>query len=224
MAWLSRFLKSTIGLKIIMGLTGLLLVGFVLMHMLANLQIFISHESLNHYAELLRTWPEALWGARIVLLASVVAHIAAAVVLTKRSRAARPVGYEDRAWLSGTYAVRTMRFGGVIIFFFILYHLAHLTFGIVDPNFVHGDVAANVVRGFQTPIVSAIYIIANIFLGLHLTHGIWSLCRTLGLANPRWDAIAKQAAIGIGLLVALGNISIPVAVLTDFYLNTNLVK
>jgi succinate dehydrogenase / fumarate reductase cytochrome b subunit len=126
--------------------------------------------------------------------------------------------------MQGSYAVRTMRWGGVILLAFIVYHLLHLTVGVVGPEVHHCETVAgvfechaydNLVRGFRQPLVTGFYVLAQLCLGMHLAHGIWSLCRTLGLGNPRFDLIARRIALIIATLVTLGNISIPVAVLTQ---------
>jgi succinate dehydrogenase / fumarate reductase, cytochrome b subunit len=213
MDWLSRFLTSHIGLKIVMALTGMMLVGFVIFHMVGNLQVFLGAESLNHYAEMLGTWPEAKWMARIGLLGAVGAHMASAIALTRRSAGARPQAYGKYQWLNERYAVRTMRLGGLVLFLFIIYHLLHLTAGTVHPSFREGDVYSNVISGFRVWWVSLFYMVAQVFLGLHLAHGVWSMFRTLGLATARWDTLLRRASIGVGAMVAIGNCSIPLAIL-----------
>ena len=213
-----------------MALSGLVLVGFVVGHMLGNLQILLElfgeglgREALNDYAALLQGNKLLLWGARIVLLAAVLAHLYSAWVLTMRSRAARPAGYSQHKWLSGSYAVRTMRWGGVIVLAFIVYHLMHLTVGSeMTPEIRHCEevggalkcyVFENVVRGFSSPGVVIFYVVAQLALGFHLAHGIWSLFRTLGMGNPRFDSIIRKVAAGTAGMVTLGNVIIPVAVL-----------
>lgn len=224
MTWLTQFFRSTIGLKIVMAVSGLALFGFVLGHMAGNLQVFLGAEAINEYGAMLQGQKEILWGARIGLLGMIGAHIYSAVSLTMRSKAARPVAYKTRKWNADTYAVRTMRVGGLILFLFIIYHLLHLTAGTVHPDYVHCsakvggglecDVYHNVVTGFQVWWVSAFYILAQVFLGMHLAHGVWSLCRTLGLNTPRYDTLVRTGARAFGTIVAVGNCSIPLAVLT----------
>jgi len=222
MNWLGRFLLSTIGMKMVMAVSGLMLVGFVIVHMLGNLQIFLGPEALNNYAEALHSNQGILWVARLGLIGAVLAHIGSAVKLTLQSKSARPVRTRKRTWFDQRYAVRTMRWGGVILVAFIIYHLLHLTVGSAHPDYVAcsdnaGELACqvyhNVISGFKVWPVSIFYIVAQIFLGLHLTHGLWSMTRTLGQGNPRWDAPARKIAVAIGLLVFIGNCSIPVAVL-----------
>ena len=223
MNWLKRFLGSTIGLKVIMALSGLALFGFVLGHLAGNLQVFLGREAFNAYAEALQGNQALVWFVRVSLLGIVFAHIGSAVTLTMRSKAARPVGYKSRKWLSGSYAVRTMRFGGLVLLAFIVYHLLHLTVGTVHPDFTHCvpaghgkvdcDAFHNLTVGLRNPAVAGFYIISQLALGMHLAHGVWSMCRTLGLANPRFDGLSRKAAWTFGGLVAAGNISIAVACL-----------
>jgi len=209
------FLDATIGKKIVMAITGLVLFGFVIVHMIGNLQAYIGPEALNAYAVWLRELLHGagLWIARAVLLAAVVLHIWAAVSLTIENKKARPVGYRQRRWVESTYASRTMVWSGPILALFIVYHLLHLTTGTVHPSFVEGDVYHNFVSGFRVLPVSAFYIIAMLALGLHLYHGAWSMLQTLGLSHPRWNRLRKAFAGTLTAVVVLGNISFPVAVL-----------
>lgn len=222
MGWLSRFLKSNMGLKVIMALSGFALVGFVVVHMLGNLQIFLGANALNHYGEMLQGNKEILWILRIGLIAAVLAHIYSAVVLTMRSKAARPVGYKVHKRVSESYSARTMRVGGFIVLAFVVFHILHLTTGTVHPEFQHcadvsGDftcyVYENVVAGFHQnwPVV-AFYVVAQIAIAMHLSHGVWSMFRSLGMNNPRSDAMARKAAIGIATVVGFFNCFIPIAV------------
>jgi succinate dehydrogenase / fumarate reductase cytochrome b subunit len=216
MNWLTRFLTSIIGLKVVMATTGLMMVGFVIFHMLGNLQIFLGPEPIQYYADhVIRFWPEALWAARAGLLGAVVAHIASAMALVKRSGSARPVAYGKYSFLNPRMASRVMRIGGVVLLAFIVFHILHLTVGLsaIHPSFQEGKVFHNVTTGLGVWWVALFYIVAQSFLGLHLAHGIWSGCRTLGLSNPRWDALARNAGIGIAVVVAGGNILIPAAIL-----------
>jgi succinate dehydrogenase / fumarate reductase cytochrome b subunit len=209
------FFGSSIGRKVVMAVTGLILFGFVLGHMLGNLQVYLGPEALNHYAVFLRQMLHGtgLWVVRAVLLASVSLHIWAATSLTLESWRARPIGYREQKWKESTYASRTMRWGGVIIFLFVIYHLLHFTTGTAHPNFIEGDVYHNFVTGFQSVPVSIAYIVAMIALGLHLRHGVWSMCQTLGVSHPRYIRLAHIAAWGFAVLIVVGNISFPVTVL-----------
>ena len=209
------FLGSSIGRKVIMAVTGVILFGYVFGHMIGNLQVYLGPEALNHYAVLLRTilhgW--ALWVVRAVMLAAVGLHIWAAAALTLESRRARPQGYGEVKWKESTYASRTMRWGGVILLLFIIFHILNLTTGTVHPNFVEGDVYRNFVVAFQNVPTSIAYMIAMIALALHLRHGVWSMCQTLGVSHPRYIALAHAAAWVFALLILVGNLSFPIMVL-----------
>jgi len=209
------FLGSSIGRKLIMAVTGVILVGFVLGHMIGNLQVYLGPEALNHYGVLLRSLLHGagLWVVRAVMLTTVALHIWAATSLTLESRRARPVGYREQQWKESTYASRTMRWSGVIILLFVIYHLMHFTTGTAHPDFIEGDIYHNFVTGFQSVPVSIVYIVAMIALGLHLRHGVWSMFQTLGVSHPRYIALAHVAAWLVALLVVVGNISFPVTVL-----------
>ncbi len=203
-----------------MAVTGFILVAFVIGHMLGNLHVFEGAERLNTYAVFLRTVggpvlsrEQALWIARIVLLASVVLHIVAAYQLTRRDLAGRPVPYARHRVVQATYASRTMRWGGVIILLFVIYHILDLTTGTVHPDFQPGNVYANVVSGFQVWYVSAFYIAAMVALGFHLYHGTWSMFHTLGINNAKYNRFFRWLSIIVAIVVAAGNISIPLAVL-----------
>ena len=213
------FLGSTVGKKVVMAVTGVVLVGFVVGHMIGNLQVYLGAEALNHYGELLRELLHGsfIWIFRAVMLVSVVLHVWAATALTLGSWTARTVGYERRqAYGESTYASRTMRWGGPILLLFIIYHLLHLTTGQAHASFVHGDIYSNVIAGFSVWWVSAFYIFAMLVLGFHLWHGVWSMLQTLGLSHPSYNQLRTAIAWLVALVVVLGNISIPVAVLTGF--------
>lgn len=209
------FLSSSIGKKTVMALTGAALFGFVVAHLVGNLQVFLGREAMNAYAVSLRQLLHGtgLWLARGGLLAAVALHIWAATSLTLMNRAARPRGYRQRQDLAATYASRTMRWSGVILALFVVYHLMHLTWGNAHPDFRHDDVYHNFIVGFQQPLVSFFYIVAMIGLGLHMWHGVWSMMQTLGLNHPRYNALRQGFAVLITLIVVLGNIAFPVAVL-----------
>jgi len=221
-AWLTLW-SSSIGKKIVMALTGVVLVGFVIAHMLGNLKIYKGEEAFNAYALWLREMgspllghEQALWIFRLVLLGAVALHMLAAWQLTRMSWAARPTRYQQKQALEATYASRTMRWGGVILALFVIYHLLHFTLGMVGyqpGQFRPSSVYHNVVVGFSVWYVSAFYIVAQIFLGLHLYHGVWSMIQTLGMVSARVDAVYRAAGAVIALALVGGNISVPVAVL-----------
>jgi succinate dehydrogenase / fumarate reductase cytochrome b subunit len=209
------FLASTIGRKIVMAATGVLLFGFVVAHMAGNLQLYLGPTAMNAYAVLLRELLHGagLWIARAVLLAAAVLHVWAAVSLTRLDLAARPVAYRDWRPAESTYASRTMRWSGFFLLAFIVYHLLDLTFGTVNPGFEEGDVYGNVVRSFRVVPVTVFYLVAMALLGMHLKHGTMSMLRTLGLSHPRHEAIASRALTAVVGLTIAANMSFPLAVL-----------
>jgi len=221
MTWFGNFYRSAIGKKAVMAVTGLILFGWIFLHMVGNLKLYLGPEHMNEYAHWLRAlgtpaMPEtaALWVSRLVLLAAVLLHIHAAWAVSMMSREARPVGYRDRRSVAATYAARTMRWGGVIILLFIIYHLLHLTVGTVHNDFVKDDPYHNVVAGFRVWWVAAVYIIANLALGLHLYHGVWSMFNSVGFTHVRFNAWRRTFATAFAALITLANISFPLAVLT----------
>lgn len=214
MNWLSRFLASSIGQKAVMAVTGLALLGFVTGHLAGNLLIFAGREKLNAYAEWLHERPGVLWGARIGLLVAVGLHLVAAIQLVRRNRAARPIGYAAREWARASYASRTMVWSGPLIALYVVYHLLHLTLGVAHLPFDPHDVYANVVSGFQRPLVSGAYIVAMLALGLHLHHGFWSMFQTAGAGHPTYTPLLEKTSAALAGALTLGYIAIPVAVLS----------
>lgn len=212
------YVESTIGRKVVMAVTGVVLFGFVVGHFIGNLTLYLGPDAINHYSLFLHTFLHGggIWLARAVLLACAVLHVWSATSLTLTSWRARPEKY--RLWKAkdSTYASRTMRWGGVILFAFIVFHILHLTFGRFHPDYIPGDVYHNVVAGFQVWPVSLFYIVAMALLGLHLDHGVWSMCQTLGLTHPRYKRWARAGARAFALLIFLGNCSFPVAVLAGW--------
>jgi succinate dehydrogenase / fumarate reductase, cytochrome b subunit len=209
------FLGSTIGKKVVMAATGIVLFGFVLAHMAGNLQLYLGAETMDGYAVFLREFLHGagLWTVRAVLLACVVLHIWAATSLTLADRAARPIGYREWEARESTWASRTMRWSGVVLLVFVVYHLLDLTFGVVNPGFEEGHVYHNVVASFRSAPVSLFYIAAMLLLWSHLRHGVWSMLRTLGLSHPRYEQLAHRLAAVFATVVVAGNISFPLAVL-----------
>ena len=217
---------TMVGKKVVMAVTGIVLVGFVIAHMLGNLKIFLGAQAIDTYAAFLRTMGEPLfpysvllWVVRIVLLTCVALHITAAVQLTRMSRAARPHGYDTKESIATTYAARTMRWSAVILVLFIVYHLLHLTGGVVGfqpGEFRDLSVYHNVVAGFSVWYVSLFYIVAMACLCLHLDHGIWSLLQTLGWNNARTTSTLRTLSREVALAVFVGFISVPVAVLAGW--------
>jgi succinate dehydrogenase / fumarate reductase cytochrome b subunit len=207
------FYSTSIGKKVVMAITGLILFGFVIGHMLGNLQVFMGANQMNAYAAMLKANATLLWGVRIVLLVGVILHIVAAVQLTRMSQRSRPEGYHYKDVIQADYAARTMRWSGPIIAVFVIYHLLHFTTGSVHPRFDVHDVYRNVISGFRVWPVSLFYIIAMIALAFHLWHGVWSLFQTLGLINPKSNKIIHRLAAIATLALVIGFISIPMAVL-----------
>ncbi len=216
-----RFYEAPIGKKAVMAITGVMLVGYVFAHLLGNLQIYSADaEQINRYAAFLHNPANAaaLWAARSVLLLAVVLHIIAAIQLWLQNRAARPIGYVKKADLPTSYAARTMIWSGPIVGAFVIFHVLHLTVGAVLPLREFGpnmpDVRYNVITGFSNPWISGFYILAMILLCMHLYHGMWSMFQSLGISHPRYTPVVKKAAAVLAILVAVGNCSIPIAVLT----------
>ncbi|HEY2458092.1 MAG TPA: succinate dehydrogenase cytochrome b subunit [Candidatus Acidoferrum sp.] len=213
-----RFWQTTIGQKAIMAVTGFILVGFVVAHLLGNLQIYLGPDKINQYSANLKSLPALLWSARITLLISVILHIWASAKLVAMQARARPIKYVKKVNAHSTYASRTMAWSGPIVLAFIIFHLLHFTFGTVHPGgpFDEHNVYNNVVTGFQVWPVSLFYIVAMIMLCYHLYHGIWSAVQSLGFSHPVYTPWIRLAAKVIAILIAAGNISIPVAVLAGF--------
>ena len=212
--------SSSVGKKILMAVSGLVLYGFVVVHLLGNLKVYQGREAFNHYAEALRTLGapffghgQLLWILRIILLAALFVHLFAVVNLTLQSKRARKHSYKKFDGLEFSYASRTMLWGGVIILLYVIYHLLHFTFGSVHPNFIPGDVYNNFVVGFSQWPVSIAYIAAMIPLGLHMYHGFWSMLQTLGANNPKYNRLRRPIAITLSLIVVLLNISFPLSVM-----------
>jgi succinate dehydrogenase / fumarate reductase cytochrome b subunit len=211
---IARFWASTIGKKIVMGVTGLIMIAFLIGHMLGNLQVFIGAERLNAYSRFLHSLGELLWLVRGVLLVSLVLHVVAAVQLTRLDWAARPSGYAKHEMQAATFASRTIRWGGVALAIFIVLHLLHFTTGTLRPApFDAHNVYGNVVGSFAVPWVAALYIAAMIAVGLHLYHGAWSAFRTLGLSEASEHPLQRRIAGAVAVLVWLGFTIVPVGVL-----------
>ena len=222
MRWLVELYRSTIGKKIIMAVTGLIGIAFVFLHMVGNLQVFIGQNKFDAYAALLHgPLAELLWVARAVLIAAVVLHVLMAWQLTQRAHAARPVDYRKREAQVSTLASRTMRWGGVLLLVFIVFHILHFTVGAIDPAGVfhntdamgRHDIYGDVVASFRIWWVSGFYILAMAFLGLHLFHGAWSSLRTLGVARPSDHPLHRRIAAAVAIVVWLGFTLVPLGVI-----------
>jgi succinate dehydrogenase / fumarate reductase cytochrome b subunit len=215
---LRTFWSSTIGKKIVMAVTGLIGVGFVVGHMLGNLQVFLGPAKFNAYAHFLQSLGELLWVLRAVLVAAVVLHVVAAVQLSRRRLTARPVGYKHGSQHEvSTFASRTIRWGGALLLFFIVFHILHFTTLDVFRDYSRTDVYGNVVRGFSVWWVVLLYVLAMLALGLHLYHGIWSSFRTIGASKASVAPLRRPAAAALAFIVWLGFTVIPLAIFAGLY-------
>ncbi len=220
--WPVEFYRSAVGKKWVMAISGLMLIGFVFFHALGNLKVYFGAEDVNHYGEWLRQllYPflprtVLLWLLRGGLILAFAFHIHAAWSLTRMNSRARGGGYEQaRDWQAATAASRTMRWTGVIFLLFLVFHLADLTWGTANPDFVRGDIYRNFVATFSRPPVAIIYIVANIALGIHLFHGCWSMFQSLGVNNPKWNSWRRSFALGFAALITAMNVLFPISVLT----------
>ncbi|WP_460301815.1 succinate dehydrogenase cytochrome b subunit [Actinocorallia aurea] len=213
--------RSSVGKKAIMAVTGAFMILFLIGHMVGNLKIFFGLDEFNGYAAWLRTIGEPalhhewfLWILRVALVVAVILHFSTAAELTVRAKRARPVKYQHRAKVNGSYAARTMRWGGVIILLFIIWHILDLTVGVANPNGVHGEAYQNVVAGFAPDRwwVTIFYVVSMIMLGFHLRHGIVSAVQTLGVKNPKRDKALNLAATGFAVLLSIGFLIVPISV------------
>lgn len=205
-----------VGKKIVMGVTGLIGVGFVILHSLGNLLVFRGPDAINSYSHFLKSSGELLWALRIILILAVILHVVAAVQLTRQSRAARPIGYVKSEAQVATIASRTMRWGGALLLIFIVVHILHFTTGTIRPagSFSREDVYANIIASFRIWWVALFYVVAMIALGLHLFHGAWSSVRSIGLSPPSPQPLHRRVSLVIAVLVWAAFTSIPVAVVT----------
>lgn len=208
-------LQSSVGKKMVMALTGIGLVGFVSFHMLGNLQLFEGPHAFNGYAAFLRDMPIVLWAVRIGLLSIAVIHIGLALQLSTRNRRARPVEYMMHRYRQASFASRTMAISGIVLLVFLVFHLLHLTAGVLDPAFSdrldsegHRDVYSKVVHALHNPFVVILYLAGQVGLGLHLSHAISSSLQTMGLEHAALNRLLKAVGFVIGLMVVLGNVAI----------------
>lgn len=213
--------RSAMVKKAVMAVTGIILFGFVVIHLAGNLKVYQGAETLNEYAKGLHEigvpllgHGDVVWLTRVTLLVSVGLHMLSAWQLTVVNRRARPTSYAKKKHQAASYASRTMRWGGVIVILFVIYHLLHLTVGNVHSDFQKGDLYHNIVVAFSNPLISAFYILAVVSLGFHLYHGLWSLFQTLGWSGPSLDVFRKRFAVVFAVVITLGFVSIPVSVLT----------
>ena len=219
---LVRFWRSAVGKKWIMAVTGIMLLGFVLFHMIGNLKIYLGAVHLDEYAEWLRTIGEPfvprgvfLWILRVGLILAFFGHIVSAAQLTRMNHRSRPVKYQSpRDYVAADFASRTMRWTGVNVGLFVIFHLMDLTWGTVDPGWARGHVYANVIHSFERVPVAIVYILANIALAIHIFHGAWSMFQSLGINNPKWNDARRTFALGFALLIGIANVSFPLLVVT----------
>lgn len=212
--------RTSIGKKYAMAVSAIVLFLFIVMHLWGNLKIFEGSQVFNGYSEFLRTVgaplffrSELLWIVRIIVIAAVLVHIIAFLQLWQRDRRARRVGYRKYAPQLLSATSRTMRWGGIAILLFVIWHLMDFTWGTVNPSFVPGDPYHNVLVSFHRWPVAIFYILALLALGMHLYHGLWSSLQTFGLENPKYNRYRRPVAGGIAVLITIGYLSIPLAVL-----------
>jgi succinate dehydrogenase / fumarate reductase cytochrome b subunit len=214
MGRLRTFYGSMVGKKAVMGLTGLIWVGFVILHSLGNLLVFRGSAAINSYSHFLKSTGELLWALRALLFLALVLHVIAAIQLTRQSRAARPIGYAKREPQVATIASRTMRWGGALLLIFIVVHILHFTTGNIRPAGVFSteDVYGNVVTSFRIWWVALFYVVAMIALGLHLFHGAWSSVRSIGVSPASPQPLHRRLSLVIAVFVWAAFTAIPVAV------------
>lgn len=220
--------STAVGKKYVMAITGLIGVGYVVVHMIGNLKLYlglVNHDGervydVDLYGEFLRELlvpilprTYVLWGLRLVLIGTLLLHLHAAYSLTVMNRRARPVKYQaSRDYVAANFASRTMRWSGIIVLLFLFWHLADFTWGWFNPGFERGAVYRNVEASLSRLPIAALYVVANIALGIHLFHGFWSLFQSMGWNSPRFNQWRRAAAVGIATIVVVGNVSFPVAV------------
>jgi succinate dehydrogenase / fumarate reductase, cytochrome b subunit len=214
----TRTWGSSVGKKSVMAVTGVIFLLFVIAHMIGNLKIFFGQETFDAYSEHLRTlgaeifgYGGVLWIIRVVLVASVLLHMAAAFALWYRAKRARPVGYQHRS-PQGSYAARTMRWGGVIIALFVIWHILDLTTGTVNPD-PAGGAYEKLVASFDRPVVAVFYIVAMVALSFHISHGLWSAVQTLGGNSAIRQHSLKAFSVTVGVVIAVGFAIIPLSVM-----------
>jgi succinate dehydrogenase / fumarate reductase cytochrome b subunit len=212
--------RSALGKKYVMAITGVIFMGYVFAHMFGNLKLYQGPEAFNEYAEFLRELlypivPEqaSLNVMRVLLLGALILHVVAAYQLTMMNRRARPESYRaKRDFVAADFAARTMRWTGVIVLLFLAYHLADFTFGWVNPAAEGAMIYDKVIASFQNPVVAGFYVVANLALGVHLYHGVWSLFQSMGWNNRRFNHWRRIFAIAFTVIVVGGNLSFPIAV------------
>jgi len=219
--WFIELYRTAVGKKYVMAVTGIIGLLFVAGHTVGNLKLYLGHEDINHYGEFLREilvpiLPRTifLWLLRGLLITAVALHIHAAYSLTRLNAKADIKYYSKRDYVAANFASRTMRWTGVIVALFILWHLSDLTWGFANGDFIRGDVAHNMIHSFRRVPVAILYIVANLALGVHLWHGCWSLFQSLGWNRPRFNKWRSWFAWGFTTAVILGNLTFPILIVT----------
>ena len=219
--WIIEFYRSDVAKKWTMALSGIILLGYIAAHMLGNMKVYLGPTAINDYGESLRDLgghlvprTHLLWIMRAGLTAAFAIHIHAAYSLTRKNMRARgKIRYDvPREYLAANYASRTMRYSGVIVLLFLAFHLMDLTWGTANPDFIRGDVYHNMISSFDRLPVAIVYIVANLALGLHILHGVWSLFQSIGANNPTYNRWRRFLAWGFTAVIVLGNLSFPIAV------------
>lgn len=225
--WPVEFYRSAVGKKWVMGLTGLAMLGFLVAHLIGNLKVYLGREAdgefaIDSYAHALRTllhpiMPNevVLWILRIGLILALVFHVHAAATLTILNKKSRPVGYQSpRDYVAVNFASRSMRYTGIIVFGYIIFHILDLTTGTANPKFVEGHVHANMIASMQRWPVAIVYIICNIAVAVHLYHGTWSMFQSMGFNNPTYNAARRVFAGAVSGLIGVGNVLFPILIVT----------
>ena len=215
-----RFYRTAVGKKWVMGITGVALMGFVLVHLIGNIKLYLSKEEINLYGEALRDMPGhllprtvLLWTLRSGLFVAFVLHLHSAYGLTMTNRKARPQRYQSRRdYVAADFASRTMRWTGIIVLLYVVFHLMDLTWGTANSEWVRGDPYNNLVYSLQRPVVALAYAVANIALAFHLYHGAWSMFQSMGINNPRINKVRRSFATAFAGLILVGNLSFPVLI------------
>ncbi|GDX63394.1 MAG: succinate dehydrogenase cytochrome b subunit [Ignavibacteria bacterium] len=226
MSSLLHFLRSTVFTKIVMAISGLLIIGFLVGHLLGNLLMFAGPEKINGYALGLKNLGPLLWLVRIAMITAFGLHVWSSIELASRNRSARPIAYDTKKSLKSTLASRTMLVSGMAILFFVIYHLLHYTFGIIQPNTYYaggyrmestGEIVHHVynmvVAGFQNPFIALSYMIALAFMSSHVSHATSSAFQTLGVTNPNISKITSKIGPALAAIFLIGYLSIPIGVM-----------
>lgn len=220
--FLGRAFTSSLGAKVVMALTGLVLVGFLVGHLAGNLLVFGGPDAMNQYAYLLKNSPPLLWGTRIVVAVALVLHVWSGLRLAALNRAARPQAYARKDWRKASFASRSMAVSGLVVLVFFVFHIAHFTLGFVYPEYFaqmdpkvrdRQDVFAMMVLGFREWWVALFYIVSVALVGLHLSHGVWSAFQSLSVHGRKWTPFLTRLGMGLAVVLAVGFITIPVAIL-----------